>query len=804
MAKIIEAKAVISGEERLSPLLDKLSRKLDQVRRNAKTAEAVDKMSAALARANQQMSAMEKFNASKIGFVNARQQFREAEVAVQRAARAMAQANGPSKELAANYQRAQKAVTAAAAAFDRQKQAVLSAKHTLEGLGGSARDIAGQQLRLAAAVDKASAAIDRQHRRAARRQNIAAGVASVLGAAAIGYRARSFAGKAIVSAAEFDYAARKQRELTEGDISKADQASVLIPQAKRIGQETRFTNLDVIQAQTASMQGLPTNIVGRTRAEVGAGIMEHVKNYAIVMETDLKTAAETVRTYLQTTGKDISTKEKALRESQLAVNRIVRMAKLGGMTGEDVPQYLKYGAGANSVVGVDEDAFLAIGALAKRAGLPGEEAGVFMRQVAAKLAAPSKKGLTAMRAAGIDYNRFVRMPGKLDTGRLESQFQQELGIRFTPAVRKKLDSVLSNYVIVSDRNKFTAAVSDATAPLFPRSRGGKIAAADKAKVAKAAGEFHKTSAAGVDAQGLLDTLMRSNLTLAQINSILDYRQGGRYAVTARQREEYIAAREKLRETDNDQTFAKKKADEIMGGLGGALENLKGSFENLQQAIGEANEGLLKLSFDTIGKGFDWVSNLSVEARQAATALGAIATLGTGAFIMKQLFSGFGLTSSAAALDGAAVALTAAAGKLGAAGVPAAAGGAAAAAGGGAAAAASIVKGGALAAGIAALEVINRDSKAGNPLRTKMRSFFGIDDPGEPAPWMPGGSWNRDQAPPDLKGEVKGEAKVTLDLSGLGISRSWDVRVPLKGTIGTNGPGSLGTSSPDAAAPAGGP
>jgi hypothetical protein len=56
---------------------------------------------------------------------------------------------------------------------------------------------------------------------------------------------------------------------------------------------------------------------------------------------------------------------------------------------------------------------------------------------------------------------------------------------------------------------------------------------------------------------------------------------------------------------------------------------------------------------------------------------------------------------------------------------------------------------------------------------------------------------------ELKGHAKvtGEAKITIDIPGLGLQ---SVNVPLSGTIAPNGPGSLGVSSPDAVATPVGP
>jgi hypothetical protein len=87
------------------------------------------------------------------------------------------------------------------------------------------------------------------------------------------------------------------------------------------------------------------------------------------------------------------------------------------------------------------------------------------------------------------------------------------------------------------------------------------------------------------------------------------------------------------------------------------------------------------------------------------------------------------------------------------------------------------------------------------------------DPNEPAPWQFGGSnkpfatpaeWpaagkNAEPVKAELTGfaKVTGEAKIMIDIPGL---PSRTVNVPLNGTVNANGPGSLGTSSPDAATP----
>jgi hypothetical protein len=143
--------------------------------------------------------------------------------------------------------------------------------------------------------------------------------------------------------------------------------------------------------------------------------------------------------------------------------------------------------------------------------------------------------------------------------------------------------------------------------------------------------------------------------------------------------------------------------------------------------------------------------------------------------------GMALKGSAMALDGAAAALTQAAAALGG---PGMVGKAAAAAGGSAAAAGGVaggVVGGGLGLSYEAAKLV-RDNPdvfeeiAHNPMLSAMSGDFGIAAAIMEATKKPV--------------EVKGEAKVTIEIPGVGTR---EVRVPL------NGPGSLGTSSPDAAA-----
>ncbi|WP_371332187.1 phage tail tape measure protein [Bosea sp. BIWAKO-01] len=391
--------------------------------------------------------------------------------------------------------------------------------------------------------------------------------------------------------------------------------------------------------------------------------MENVKNYALVMEADMEQAAEAIRSYLQSTGKDISTKEKALFEANKATNQLVKMANLGGMSNK----YIKYAAASGTAAGLTPESMMSIAAVARRASLRGDEAGTFMRSTASKLVAPTKDGLAALNAAGIDHNKFVRMPSALDVNGLQGQFRNGMGLNFTPETRANLEKVLADRSLIGDRGKFTTAVTEAIEGQMPKTKKGTMKPADRVNVAKAAGKFHQMSAESVDAEGLLDAVMQSKMTLAQLNDFLTNKHGGKGAITAAQREEYVASRKGLNKTGDDPNFAKNKADSIMAGVGGSYEQAKGAIDNFVLSIGEANKGLIKFGPDGFSTVLDSFGKLSTEGQQAATAVAAAgAAYGAGVGALKLsgvLTGGAALSGSAAALDASAAALTAAAAKL---------------------------------------------------------------------------------------------------------------------------------------------
>ena len=436
-----------------------------------------------------------------------------------------------------------------------------SVKRAQDDAALSARNLASAQIAAAVKAGEASrkqrieaerqAAQARKEVQERRRETVGA----VAGAVA-GYKAKQFSVDAINLAAEMDIAVRKQRVAT--DVSEAVQKQLLIPQAKRIGQETQFSNIDIVKAQTATMQSLP--VAQNIKGEVGAALVEQVKNYAQIMEADMTKSAEGLRSFLQTTNKDITTKEKAVAEATRGTNLLVKMAKMGGMSDDDVQAFVKYGFPTATQAGLSDTTTGALGTVGRRGGLRGDELGVFVRAAASKLVAPTQKGREALIAAGIDLDQFTKMPGGLSAETLEKFQKNRFGKDFSEDQRSRLTDLLENGEVVGDREQFTSQVSAIVSESFDKTKGGKTKAQDAQKIAKMVGDFYKLSVESTDTEGLLRAIMTNpKMTVGLRNAFFTDKHGGKAGILASKMDQFNEAKGELDHVAQDPGFAARKA-----------------------------------------------------------------------------------------------------------------------------------------------------------------------------------------------------------------------------------------------------
>lgn len=618
-----------------------------------------------LAKAQEATSKVANFRAAQEKLKATRRQFNEAQTAVQNAAKALASSTDEtSRKMQSAMRRAQSEVKKTAAEY---ANASAKAKAAYGDIGGSVDKAIGAEKRLREQIQQTTEAIKSQavaeeaaavkaNARQRRREIIGGGLATagIYGA----YKAREFGREAIVSAADFDLGVRKQRFYTS--TSEEDQNNILIPQAKRIGQETQFTNLDIVESQTAVMQRLSPSL---PRAKVAAGITEEVKNYALAMNADMKASAEAITSFLQQTQKDISTQEKAVKEARRATNMMIRMAKIGGMSDEDIQNFFSYAGASATIAGLSDTTIGALGVGMRRSGFRGDVAGVALRSFSSKLVSPTSKGLAALDSMGINFDDYTTAPEKMTSGAIGGAMKRNFGKLISEATAGAIEEILGDPDLMNDGDAFTAAMTEAVTPEF----GEKMGAKDRNAVAKMFSKYYKMSVASTDTEGLLAAILAADPSLAQLNAFFTDKHGGKAGVLAANLGAIAEDRKDLGSVPDN--YGAEISAGIMGGLGGSFERLKGSVENATLAMGEANSKWLSYTFEGVGNTIDAFSNLSEPVRQTATALGTLAagagfTLGSLKLLGTFFGGGAGLKGSAVALDGSAAALTRAAMALG--------------------------------------------------------------------------------------------------------------------------------------------
>jgi hypothetical protein len=393
---------------------------------------------------------------------------------------------------------------------------------------------------------------------------------------------------------EFDDIVRYQRAIT--GMSATEQAP-FIKQAIRLGGTTPFNDIKVLHAQLDLVQR-------GVNKEFIMPITEMAADYAQAMGAELPEAAKTIEGILFSTRKHIEDGNEALKVAKHTVDYAVKLAKIGGLDNEDIKAFFKFAGMAGSTAGLSDESMGALAALMRRANIPGAEAGTAVRAIAGKLVSPTKPGIAALLAMGIDYNKFVTMPNAFSTERLGLVIKDKFGKNIPASVRGKLAGILSNADIIGDRQAFITAASGALAPMF----GGHLHAQDAAKLAAALGSFWKLSASGVNAEGLLAAIVSSgHLTLATANALFGEKQGARALAGMRDPKLFAEFRQKLLEAPED--FAHKIAIERMAGFSGALQRTEGSLMNLWTALGRANDPFLTAGFDKLAHTIQHIAEL---------------------------------------------------------------------------------------------------------------------------------------------------------------------------------------------------
>ncbi len=310
MGRIIEAKAVISAEDRTGKAFDSIARKFKEIGKGAKASVEVGRLAKELDNAQASLKTLERFRGAQTSFAQARTAFRSTQTDVARIAkeldgarkaaaafdgiRSFSKSGGIAVEMGAarkqvtdlerQFTTAQRAVKGASSAYESQAAALKALKSELAGSGLSTGKLVAEQNRLKSAVEGTTAAILRQEREQGRNSEVrdlartrraerqqrqlqtqaeAAQAANVLmeqrqarrdmyktaaGIVGLGavHKAEHFAGHALHSYQEFDNERRFGKAVM--GLTDAEQQP-LVDQAVHMGGSTRYNDIQVLEAQ---------------------------------------------------------------------------------------------------------------------------------------------------------------------------------------------------------------------------------------------------------------------------------------------------------------------------------------------------------------------------------------------------------------------------------------------------------------------------------------------------------------------------------------------------------------------------
>ncbi|MCJ2077887.1 phage tail tape measure protein [Methylobacterium sp. E-016] len=688
MAKTLEACLVITGEDRASQIIDKITTATKRFARDADMSAAMRKNAEAAAKTEQAFNAVAKAMAGREGFAKAQSDLKAAEAGLRQytkeldaarvaktafgnvkpaagtdeAARYAAAAKGL-REATVAQQRAEREVVKLTSAVGAQATAMKQADSAAAHLGADLSNLSAHQQKLrstfeatTSAIAKQAAAEERASKVAAARQarvDAVRGAAGIIGIGAV-HKAEHFAGHALHTYQHFDNERRFGKvvmDLTD------EQQKPLVDQAIHMGAISRYNDVKVLHAQRElAARGLNRDQV--------LGMIPHVKDLGQALDIDIGAAAKQVEAGIFAFKKDISTLDAATKSAQQTADVQVKAAKISGMTPEDIQQAYKYGATPARLAHVSEERMLAFAGVLKKATIGGDEAGVAFRALMSMSNAPTAGAKVAMRAAGLDYNNYQKKPEKLAVDPFVKQVAESYGVKLDGTVQAGLRKIFSNKAIIGDSTKFTPAVME----LLGDNLGGDDAKSKKS-IAGLANRYRNASMQGVDSNRLIDDLLlklRDNLAFA--NALFGSKQGGRIA-TALSDPETFKKMQHLLGAEHSAGYAAKVSEARMAGFDGAVLRFQGAVTNLETKLGRAWDndgkgGALTDITSKAGQFIQHVAELDNRVVQAGTVAAGIGTVLVGLKSIGLLQSGFGMKPAAAELMTAAKMLQGAAVKNG--------------------------------------------------------------------------------------------------------------------------------------------
>ncbi|MGF3027515.1 phage tail tape measure protein [Methylobacterium aquaticum] len=581
-------------------------------------------------------------------------------------ARQIAEVNKALREAGTAYRKAEGDVRRVNAAVSAQASVMHAAERAAAGFGANLSNLAAHERKLVGAIDAGTAALKRQMAaeehgarvsgQAAARRERRVEATKALGSMAgiyVGHKAGEAVRASTHTYAEVDDLLRYQAAVS--DLTPEERRSRM-HQANHLGATTGYDDRQVLHAQLDLAQR-------GVKKEFIEPFIGEIVSFAQAMNTDLGSAAKTMEGVVFTTNQDVETPATAQKNMRRQVDLAVRMAKLGGLDGEDIKQAFKFGGPTGSGAGLSNETMGTVFSLLRRSGFDGSEAGVATRAIGSKLVAPTSKGMNVLAAMDMPYDRYVRMPVQMRSNAAENIMKQSFGKSLSAAQKAAFDRIANDSDILGDQGKFIEASTKIASGSFEKGKKGKLRAQDQKAIAKAFQTLWKNIIESVDSERLWNDFIHAKPTLAQSNTFFTDKHGGKVHAISKKAELYDETKHKLQETPEG--FAKGIGDKRMEGYSGAVKRLAGAKVNLETSMarswddnGEGKGGPLTAVTDAVAKAVQALSELPAPVQQAGSAalyLGGKLTEAAGTLGL--MGSALALTKSAAELSAAAAVLS---------------------------------------------------------------------------------------------------------------------------------------------------
>lgn len=366
-----------------------------------------------------------------------------------------------------------------------------------------------------------------------------------------------------------------------GELSKA--------QAERLRRSAR-----AVGAEGMGLTGGQAAKLGREYVQAGyeqaaPGMIGPTARFSVAGDVEPGLAADLTGSALAAYGIKAKNETEAVAAAKKVQDILARGANISRLNVTDFGMGFKNAAPMAARLGVSMEQLAAMLATQGQAGLRGDEAGIAVRSMLTRMVKPTQDAQQVMAEMGLKFSDY-------QTGRQEVVPKDLVaGLRNRGIDAKKMEGAIPGIV-----KRATDSGDDIGAAL---SKGlidglGIKKVLDKDKISKMVNRYVASLGEGLDVDKLLEDLTKRGATAGQFSRIFDTRQGSRLSTLLG--EVYIKMLEDLK---NQAPGSVDRASKTMTqGAVGAHNRLIASYDNLILTLAES--GVL----DTVAKGLDSVAS----------------------------------------------------------------------------------------------------------------------------------------------------------------------------------------------------